>query len=116
VDGHDRRGVLDHPPPRQQAVSWLDYGPLLSIVVGYLGFLFGGAWAAERSRLAASVYCTAWTFYGSVGLAANRGLEFLAISRVPTRAGLTVTTGVLTGRPGRAHCLKGVQPWTSAAR
>jgi Na+/proline symporter len=29
--------------------------------------------------LAASVYCTAWTFYGSVGLAANRGLEFLTI-------------------------------------
>jgi PAS domain S-box-containing protein len=73
-------------------VSWLDYGPLLSIVVGYLLFLFLVAYAAERSRwreapglrmatyvLTASVYCTAWTFYGSVGLAANRGLEFLTI-------------------------------------
>jgi Na+/proline symporter len=29
--------------------------------------------------IAVSVYCTAWTFYGSVGLAANRGLEFLTI-------------------------------------
>src|SRR5207244_12968482 len=29
--------------------------------------------------LAISVYCTAWTFYGSVGLAANHGLEFLTI-------------------------------------
>jgi PAS domain S-box-containing protein len=73
-------------------MSWLDYGPLLSIVVGYLLFLFGIAYWAERTRrlarprlqmltyvLTASVYCTAWTFYGSVGLAANQGLEFLTI-------------------------------------
>jgi PAS domain S-box-containing protein len=73
-------------------MSWLDYGPLLSIIIGYLLFLFGVAYWAERSRrlqhprlqmltyvLTASVYCTAWTFYGSVGLAANRGLEFLTI-------------------------------------
>jgi PAS domain S-box-containing protein len=66
---------------------------LLGIVVGYLVFLFavasaGEAFAARLTRgrlrtiiyvLAASVYCTAWTFYGSVGLAANRGLEFLTI-------------------------------------
>jgi PAS domain S-box-containing protein len=82
-------------------VSWLDYGPLVSIVVGYLGFLFGVAWAAERSRrlqaprlqmltyvLAASVYCTAWTFYGSVGLAAHRGLEFLTIYLGPALVAL----------------------------
>src|SRR6266545_454459 len=66
---------------------------VLAIVLGYLLFLFlvasvGEAFAARLSRgrirtvtyvLAASVYCTAWTFYGSVGLAANRGLEFLTI-------------------------------------
>jgi PAS domain S-box-containing protein len=73
-------------------MSWLDYGPVLSIVVGYLLFLFGVAYWAERTHrlerprlrmltyvLTASVYCTAWTFYGSVGLAANQGLEFLTI-------------------------------------
>ena len=73
-------------------MSWLRYGPILSIVVGYLLFLFGVAYWAERTRrlerprlqmltyvLTASVYCTAWTFYGSVGLAANQGLEFLTI-------------------------------------
>ena len=82
-------------------MSWLGYGPLLSIVVGYLLFLFGVAWAAERSRrlqsprlrtltyvLTASVYCTAWTFYGSVGLAANRGLEFLTIYLGPVLVAL----------------------------
>ncbi len=30
-------------------MSWLDYGPLLSIVVGYLLFLFGVAYWAERT-------------------------------------------------------------------
>src|SRR5256712_10677218 len=48
----------------------------------------GEAFAARLRRgrlrtatyvLAISVYCTAWTFYGSVGLAANHGLEFLTI-------------------------------------
>jgi PAS domain S-box-containing protein len=74
-------------------VSWISPTSLLGIVVGYLLFLFvvataGEAFATRLSRgrlrtltyvLAASVYCTAWTFYGSVGLAANRGLEFLTI-------------------------------------
>jgi PAS domain S-box-containing protein len=74
-------------------VSWLSQTQLLSIVIGYLIFLFVIASAAETFAprlsvrpwrtliyvLAASVYCTAWTFYGSVGLAANRGLEFLTI-------------------------------------
>ena len=74
-------------------MSGLSPTALLSIVLGYLAFLFLVASVAEalaprlgRGRLrtltyvlAASVYCTAWTFYGSVGLAANRGLEFLTI-------------------------------------
>ena len=29
--------------------------------------------------LSLAVYCTSWTFFGSVGLASERGLEFLAI-------------------------------------
>jgi len=66
---------------------------LVAILLAYLGFLFVVAYLAEvfgrrlqapRVRtatyvLAISVYCTAWTFYGSVGLAAHRGLEFLTI-------------------------------------
>jgi PAS domain S-box-containing protein len=74
-------------------MSWLSSTSLLTVVLGYLVFLFVVASIAEafaprltRGRvrtltyvLAASVYCTAWTFYGSVGLAANRGLEFLTI-------------------------------------
>ncbi len=74
-------------------MTWLSQTTLLGIVLGYLVFLFavatlGEAFAPRLSSgrirtltyvLAASVYCTAWTFYGSVGLAANRGLEFLTI-------------------------------------
>jgi PAS domain S-box-containing protein len=66
---------------------------LVFILLAYLGFLFVIAYLAEafgrklqapRLRtatyvLAISVYCTAWTFYGSVGLAAHRGVEFLTI-------------------------------------
>lgn len=66
---------------------------LAGTLLAYLAFLFLVAAVAERFRrrlssprlrtatyvLTISVYCTAWTFYGSVGLAANRGLEFLTI-------------------------------------
>src|SRR5262245_41580276 len=38
--------------------------------------------------LTASVYCTAWTFYGSVGLAAHRGVEFLTIYLGPALVAL----------------------------
>ena len=84
-------------------MSWLAHTQLVGIVLAYLGFLFlvaalaerAGAWlSVPRLRtatyvLAASVYCTAWTFYGSVGLAANRGLEFLAIYLGPALVALT---------------------------
>ena len=69
--------------------------PLLVIgfSFGYLGLLFGVAYAAERRvaarrslvsnpyvyALSMAVYCTAWTYYGSVGRAAHFGLEFVGI-------------------------------------
>jgi PAS domain S-box-containing protein len=76
--------------------------PLAAIVLGYLVFLFVVAAAAERFGarllstrlrtvtyvLAVSVYCTAWTFYGSVGLAASRGVEFLTIYLGPALVAL----------------------------
>jgi PAS domain S-box-containing protein len=76
--------------------------PLIGVLLGYLVFLFLVAAVAERFGrhllvprlrtatyvLAISVYCTAWTFYGSVGLAANRGLEFLTIYLGPALVAL----------------------------
>lgn len=60
---------------------------------GYVGALFLLAWAgdvASRSRkrgdgrpliyaLSIAVYCTSWTFFGSVGLAATTGYDFLPV-------------------------------------
>lgn len=36
-------------------------------------------WRGTVYALALAVYCTSWTFYGSVGLASRSGLDFLAI-------------------------------------
>ena len=74
---------------------------LAGVLLAYLAFLFLIAAVAERFArgitprlrtltyvLAVSVYCTAWTFYGSVGLAATRGLEFLTIYLGPALVAL----------------------------
>lgn len=64
----------------------------------YLCLLFGVAYYAEYRlkkgksiinnpyvyALSLGVYCTAWTYYGSVGQASNRGIEFIAIYIGPT--------------------------------
>lgn len=64
---------------------------LLIILFLYLGFLFAIAqWAEKKSNtkwtnnayvytFSLAVYCTAWTYYGSVGVAATSGLNYLAI-------------------------------------
>ena len=71
---------------------------LLTIILAYLLFLFFVAYIADRKErqgkslvsnpyiysLSLAVYCTSWTFYGSVGRAANSGLSFLTIYLGPT--------------------------------
>lgn len=71
---------------------------LLFIIYGYLSLLFLVAYYAERRgkkgkslvtnpyvySLSLAVYCTSWTFYGSVGEAATSGLSFLPIYLGPT--------------------------------
>ena len=64
---------------------------LFAIIMLYLALLFFIAfWAQKRKSnfwannpyvysLSLAVYCTAWTYYGSIGVAANQGLEYLAI-------------------------------------
>jgi Na+/proline symporter/nitrogen-specific signal transduction histidine kinase len=76
----------------------------LPLVLGasfaYLGTLFALAWWADRRAaagrsvignawvysLSIGVYCTAWTYFGSVGRAASSGLWFLPIYLGPTLA------------------------------
>lgn len=66
--------------------------------VGYLLGLFAIAYATDKARekghspvnnpwvysFSLAVYCTSWTFYGSVGQAASTGLGFLPIYLGPT--------------------------------
>jgi Na+/proline symporter/signal transduction histidine kinase len=75
------------------------------ILALYMALLFGAALWGERSRLGArlaespwvyalalAVYCTSWTYYGSVGSAANSGFLFLAIYLGPTLVMLAAPT------------------------
>lgn len=71
---------------------------LFVIVFCYLLLLFAVAYYAERKErtgrsvvnnpyiysISLAVYCTSWTFYGSVGKAATTGLSFLTIYLGPT--------------------------------
>ena len=71
---------------------------ILLIASAYLGVLFAIAYVGDRRAdqgrsiinnpyiytLSIAVYCTAWTYYGSVGRAAASGLGFLPIYLGPT--------------------------------
>ena len=79
---------------------------VLGASFAYLGLLFVVAWWADgRARqqrsvignawvyaLSMAVYCTAWTYFGSVGRAASGGIWFLPIYLGPTLAMLLAWT------------------------
>ena len=64
---------------------------LFAVVILYLALLFLVAHRAEKKKskiwvnnpyiysLSLAVYCTAWTYYGSIGVAVNSGLDYLPI-------------------------------------
>ncbi len=71
---------------------------LLAVIVAYLAMLFAIANLAERLKkkhksilppsityaLSIAVFCTAWTFFGSIGNAAKTGIGFLPVYLGPT--------------------------------
>ncbi|TYP96275.1 Na+/proline symporter [Tenacibaculum adriaticum] len=71
---------------------------LIIIIILYLSVLFYIAYLAEKKAkskwinnpyiysLSLAVYCSAWTYYGSVGIAANSGISFLTIYLGPVIA------------------------------
>ncbi|WP_203296101.1 ATP-binding protein [Luteirhabdus pelagi] len=71
---------------------------LFAIILCYLGVLFYIAFIAEKNAkskwvnspyiytLSLAVYCSAWTYYGSIGVAANEGIGFLPIYLGPVIA------------------------------
>lgn len=66
---------------------------IIAFALGYVSLLFLLAWAGDRYfrgrrkeqghpliyALSVGVYCTSWTFFGSVGLAARTGYDFLPV-------------------------------------
>ena len=81
----------------------------------YLLLLFAVAWVGDRRAqqgrsiidnawtyaLSMAVYCTAWTYFGSVGRAASGGVWFLPIYLGPTLAMVLAWTG---GAKNDPHC------------
>src|SRR3979490_3094438 len=66
---------------------------VIAIALAYIGLLFVVASYGDRARLlgregrsrlllyplSLAIYCTSWTFFGSVGLASRTGYDFLTI-------------------------------------
>src|SRR5262249_35136007 len=63
---------------------------VIAVALGYVGILFLVATYGDRTRradrsrlliypLSLAIYCTSWTFFGSVGLASRTGYDFLTI-------------------------------------
>src|SRR3954464_9302106 len=66
---------------------------VIACALGYIGLLFVVASYGDRTRrfgrvgrsrlfiypLSLAIYCTSWTFFGSVGLASRTGYDFLTI-------------------------------------
>ncbi len=93
------------PPPmarpgRQRGLTVLNPVLIAAVAIGYLLVLFAIAYAVDRQpghgarainssvvyTLSLAIYCTSWTFYGSVGRASKNGFEFLPIYLGPTLA------------------------------
>lgn len=116
-------------------------GPLIVVTSFlYLGLLFAIAYWADRRAdsgrsvianptvyaLSLAVYCTAWTYYGSVGRAAASGIGFLPIYLGPTLAAtlwvflllkmvriskaqrITSIADFVSSRYGKSHLLGGL--------
>src|SRR5262245_48921086 len=66
---------------------------VIALALGYVSSLFALAWYADRTfrsrkgsggrpliyALSLAVYCTSWTFFGSVGLATTTGYDFIPV-------------------------------------
>lgn len=87
----------------------MSYSIIIISSLAYLAIIFGIAYLAEYKQkqgksiinnpyvyaLSLGVYCTAWTYYGSVGRATTNGIEFLTTYIGPTIASAFFTPVLL---------------------
>ncbi|TPO11293.1 response regulator [Mesorhizobium sp. B1-1-5] len=83
--------------PAREEVRTVQGWFVVIIAIAYVTLLFAIASVGDRRSVAAglgrarpfiyalslAIYCTSWTFFGSVGLSSERGLEFLGIYTGP---------------------------------
>ena len=85
--------VVLAPLGRRPAPAMVTGSTVIAVSIGYVLLLFCIAWWGDNGgrkylsgrrrtlvyALSLAVYCTSWTYYGSVGLASAHGLDFLPI-------------------------------------
>ncbi|MEA2929172.1 MAG: hypothetical protein QOG38_1600 [Hyphomicrobiales bacterium] len=100
---------------------------VIAVALGYIGLLFAIATYGDRVRehhrvtraliypLSLAIYCTSWTFFGSVGLASRTGYEFLAIYIGPVLViGLASPLIVRLVRLAKAHNITSIADFIAA--
>src|SRR5690242_10847614 len=77
--------------PARRSPGVLQGWVVVVVALGYIGLLFAVASYGDKMRerpnparnviypLSLAIYCTSWTYFGSVGLASRTGYDFLAI-------------------------------------
>jgi Na+/proline symporter/signal transduction histidine kinase len=102
---------------------------VITVALGYIGLLFVVASYGDRAGrfrpdgrsrhliypLSLAIYCTSWTFFGSVGLASRSGFEFLTIYLGPIlMVGLCYPFIMRVVRLAKAHNITSIADFTAA--
>jgi Na+/proline symporter/CheY-like chemotaxis protein len=100
---------------------------VIAVAFGYIGLLFVIATYGDRVRehhrltraliypLSLAIYCTSWTYFGSVGLASRTGYDFLAIYIGPVlMVGLAYPLIVRMVRLAKAHNITSIADFIAA--
>ncbi len=99
---------------------------VVAVALGYIGLLFVVASYGDRVRefgrarlliypLSLAIYCTSWTFFGSVGLASRTGFDFLTIYIGPVlMIGLGLPVILRVVRLAKAHNITSIADFIAA--
>jgi Na+/proline symporter/signal transduction histidine kinase/CheY-like chemotaxis protein len=99
---------------------------VVAVALGYIGLLFVVASYGDRVRefgrarlliypLSLAIYCTSWTFFGSVGLASRTGFDFLTIYIGPVlMIGLGLPLILRVVRLAKAHNITSIADFIAA--
>src|SRR5215470_10581473 len=116
------------PGPRS-GVFMLQGWVVIAVALAYIGLLFLIASYGDRTRglgrdgrarlliypLSLAIYCTSWTFFGSVGFASRTGFDFITIYIGPAlMIGLCTPLLVRVVRLAKAHNITSIADFIAA--